>query len=120
MTAVSILTQTGESGELEFRALSAGVQTTGRTAGEALDSLTKRLDSALRGTVVVIQSFDPDEHFSREQRERLRSLTQRLTDAKCGGTPLEVSEQAELERLVELEQLAALQRSRRLSEAVGK
>lgn len=114
MTAVAILSESVNGSGTQYRAVGGGIQTVGRSPGEALDSLTARLAPSESGTVIVIQSFAPDQFFSAADRQRLADLTARWRDARDSGGCLNPAEQAELERLTQAEQDAALRRTAEL------
>ncbi|HZT56992.1 MAG TPA: hypothetical protein VFA21_00055 [Pyrinomonadaceae bacterium] len=105
MTTITILPE--KAGR--YRAVAGDKESTGRTAGEALDALASQLADDEAGTLVIVQNRKADQFFSATQQERLAELTrQRETGA------LSPSEEKELERLVESE----LDGARRRAEAL--
>jgi hypothetical protein len=60
-----------------YRAPAGDKESTGRTAGEALDALTSQLEEEERGTLVIVQNRKADEFLSAGQQERLTELTRR-------------------------------------------
>ena len=120
MTKVAILPEVSEQGEKLYRAIAGGCQSLARTAGAALDALTAQLPADRAGTLVVVQSQEPDEFFTAHQQERLRHLMARWRVAREAGTVLAAAEQAELEALVDAEVLAADDRAAALSAALGR
>lgn len=94
MTTITILPEKADS----YRALAGDKESTGRTAGEALDALTSQLADDEGGTLVVVQNHKADEFFSAAQQERLTELMQ-LRQART----LSSEEERELENLVEAE-----------------
>ena len=60
MTTVAILPVSDASGERIYRAIAGDKQSTGRTAGEALDALTAQLEGGEFSTLLLIQSFHLD------------------------------------------------------------
>ena len=105
MTTITILPEKADS----YRALAGDKESTGRTAGEALDALTTQLEDEESGTLVIVQNRRADEFFSAAQRARLSKLM-RLRRAGA----LSADEESELEGLVEAE----LDGARRRAEAL--
>jgi len=103
-----------------YRAVSGGRQSTGGTPGQALDALTAQLDEAEVGTLVVIQLQQADEFFKAAQRGRLEELMARWRAARECGKALPNDEQAELERLVDVEVEAAGRRAEAAAHSVGR
>lgn len=81
-----------------FRAVAGDKQSTGRTAGEALDRLDDQLSGEENGTLVIVQNRRADIFFSESERQRLTGLMNR-----CAAQKLTSAEEAELERLIETE-----------------
>jgi RNA polymerase sigma factor (sigma-70 family) len=81
-----------------YRALAGEKESTGRTPGEALDALTKKLAAEDRGALVIVQDYKADEFFGAAQQERLGEL---MELRKAGR--LTAEEESELENLVEVE-----------------
>src|SRR2546426_3522760 len=103
MTKVAILPVPSESGRISYKALARDKESTGRTAGEALDSITAQLASEETGTIVIVQNFRPDRFFSAEQQQRLGTLMQNWRSARDRGAELIPADQAELDGLIEAE-----------------
>ena len=78
MTRVAILPVPSESGRISYKALASDKESTGRTAGEALDSITAQLPSDESGTLVIVQNFRPDRFFSAPLSLLLRLGTYRF------------------------------------------
>jgi hypothetical protein len=111
MTTVSILPLSDTNGEKFYRAVSGDKQSTGKTAGQALDALTHQLGlSAFEGPL-VIQSFRSDPFFSFEQQQRLSELMILWHSARDQGQELLSDQQAALDSLVEAELRAATART---------
>lgn len=72
MTTITILPEKADS----YRALAGDKESTGRTAGEALDAITSQLSDEEGGTLVIVQNHKADEFFNAAQRERLTELMQ--------------------------------------------
>jgi hypothetical protein len=111
MTTVAILPVSDASGERIYRAVAGDKQSTGKTAGEALDALTAQLESDEFSTLLIIQSFRPDWFFSTEQQQRLSKLMNLWRTARDQGQSLPLEQQAELDSLVEAELKAATART---------
>ena len=120
MTKVAILPEQSEQGEMVYRAIAGGHQSLARTAGAALDALTAQLPAGETGTLVIVQSQQPDEFFTTEQQERLRGLMARWRAAREAGATLTPTEQTELDALVDAEVQAAGKRAAALCAALGR
>ena len=120
MTKVAILPEVSERGEKVYRAVARGRQSLAKTAGAALDALTAQLPPEEAGTLIVVQSQQPDEFFTVQQQERLRELMARWRAARDAGASMTSAEQAELEALVDAEVHAAGRRAAELSAALGR
>lgn len=94
MTTIAILPETNDS----YRAVAGDKESTGRTAGEALDALASQLEDAESGTLVIVQNHKADQFFNAAQQERLTALMQLRNDGN-----LSLEEESELESLVEAE-----------------
>lgn len=53
MTTITIVPESVEKDEISYRAIAGTAQSKGRTAGEALDALTRQLSEAETGTLVI-------------------------------------------------------------------
>jgi hypothetical protein len=111
MTTIAILPDAPGSPDTTFRAIADGKQSTGRTAGEALDALTAQLDPAQVGTLIIVQQSRPDEFFTADQQNRLAELMDRWRAARDTGKTLSAHEQSELDSLVDAELRAATARA---------
>jgi hypothetical protein len=111
MTTVSILPISDANGERIYRAIAGDKQSTGRTAGEALDALTAQLEGDEFNALLVIQNFRPDWFFSVEQQKRLSELMSLWRAARDQGQTLPPEQQIELDSLVEVELKAATART---------
>lgn len=111
MTTVAILPVSNASGERIYRAVAGDKQSTGKTAGEALDALTAQLESDEFSTLLIIQSFRSDWFFSAEQQKRLSNLMNLWRTARDQGQTIPPEEQTELDSLVEAELKAATART---------
>lgn len=115
MTTVAILPETEETGGMQFRAVGAGKASVGRTAGEALDALTAQLDAG-GGTLLVVQSRQPDAFFSAAQQQRLTELMTHWRTARDTANSLPSAVQAELDALTRAELAAAAARANALAD----
>lgn len=97
-----------------YRALSGDKESTGRTAGEALDALTSLLTEEEGGPLVIVQTHKPDRHFNAAQQERLAELM-RLREAGS----LTAEDERELEDLVVVELCGAIERTKGMMDAAG-
>jgi hypothetical protein len=105
MTTITILPEKADS----YRAVAGDKESTGRTAGEALDALTSQLADEEGGTLVIVQNRKADQFFSSAQQGRLAELMSRRGDGTASS-----KEEKELEGLVEAE----LDGARRRAEAL--
>lgn len=113
MTDVSIHRDASGTSEVRYRAVAGNHQSTGRTAGEALDALNARLGPAESGSLVVVQQFQSDPFFSEEQFDRMRHLLDHRDT-------LNDTERIELEALVKEELTASAKRTEALADALGR
>jgi hypothetical protein len=111
MTTVAILPVSNANGEKLYRAIAGNKQSTGKTAGEALDALTAQLEGNELDTLLIIQSFRPDWFFTTEQQQRLSDLMNLWRTPRDEGQTLPPEQQAELDSLVEAEFKAATART---------
>src|SRR5262245_25869964 len=115
MTTISVLSPPdAKSG---YRAIAAGVEASGQTAGQAIDALVEQTGESPGATLIVIQPKAGDEFFSDEQRNRLADLMARWRAARDSGTPFPPNDQAELDALIAAELDAAVARSAALLRA---
>ena len=105
MTTITILPEKSDS----YRAVAGDKESTGRTAGEALDALASQLEDEESGTLVIVQNRKADEFFDAAQQTRLTELM-RLR----GVRTLSPEEEGELERLIEAELAGARERAEAL------
>ncbi|WP_017328420.1 hypothetical protein [Synechococcus sp. PCC 7336] len=120
MTTVAILPESDSSGNRRFRAISGDKQSTGKTAGEALDALTAQIEYSEASPFILIQSFQPDSLFTAVQQQRLTELMQLWRAARDRSEPFPPALQAELEHLTEAELKAATARSANLMQQLDR
>jgi hypothetical protein len=65
MTKVAILPVTTDQGDMAYRAIAGAKQSSGATAGAALDALTAQLSADETSTLIIVQSLRPDQHLYR-------------------------------------------------------
>src|SRR5438874_1555908 len=94
MTTITILPEEKDS----YRAVAGDKESTGRTAGEALDALTAQLTEQEGRAFIVMLNRNADEFFTAAQQQRLGELM-RLREA---GT-LSPTDAQELAALIEAE-----------------
>lgn len=111
MTTIAILPEKPGS----YRAVTGNKESTGRTAGEALDALAVQLPDDDNGTLVIVQNYKADRFFNVAQQRRLNELM-----ALRAERNLNVAEETELEELVEAELDGARIRSESLSDEIFK
>jgi hypothetical protein len=119
MTTIEILPEI-TSEQTIYRAISGQQQATGATPGQALDQIEQVLsaqEEPPRGeTLVILQRFRPDNLFSAQQQARLEELMEQFHQSVDTSESLPRQTQHELERLVEDEWLASIERSTRILE----
>ncbi|HLP88911.1 MAG TPA: hypothetical protein VK184_10025 [Nostocaceae cyanobacterium] len=69
MTTVAILPISNTSGEKSYCAIAGDKQGVGKTAGQALDALTTQLGEVEFRALLIIDNFQPDQFFTREQQQ---------------------------------------------------
>ena len=111
MTTVAIVPETTRRGAIRYRAISRLAQSTGASAGAALDALTRQLPDGDAGTLVVVQHMRPDDHFPEVSRRRLAELMTLSHAAADSGHALSPDASAELGVLVDEELDAVIARS---------
>jgi hypothetical protein len=120
MTRVAILPEVTADGKKRFRAVAGEVQTVGATVGQALDAISSQISDSGPGTLFVVQSFEPDQYFNADQQRRLGELMALWRRAQESGQALPVSEQSELDALIQAEFRGAEARSRAMLAARGR
>jgi DNA-binding transcriptional regulator YbjK len=119
MTTIAIVPESTGVDSLTWRAFAGEKESSGRTAGQALDALTSQLDESELSTLVIVQRLLPDRFFTAEQRQRLQELMSRWRAARDKNEEFNPSEQAELEALVEAEMEGATQRAEAIIDELG-
>ncbi|MFE1745839.1 hypothetical protein [Coleofasciculus sp. H7-2] len=117
MTTIEIVSEASAEQTI-YRAICGVQQATGATPGQALDMLEKEL--ATQGfresgnTVIIVQRFRPDNFFTADQQLRLGELMDRFHQTSVVGEAFAPAEKQELERLVEAEWNAAIERAKEI------
>ena len=119
MATVSILPISDSNGETHYQAIAGKLSSTGKTAGQALDGLTAQLEETEPGSLLVLQSFQPDSFFGAKQQAQLSTLMEQWRSARDEGKELSSSQQQELDNLVETELKAATARAKTLFGTIG-
>ena len=119
MTKVAIIPVPSENGTIVYNAVSGEKQTSGKTAGEALDAITTQLADDEGNTLIIVQRGHPDRFFGVAQQKRLQELMDRWRTARDNNDSLAKPEQLELEKLVEMELQASKDRATALMNELG-
>lgn len=120
MTKVAILPVPTTQGQLSYRAVSGEKRSSGLTPGAALDALTAQFSADETSTLVIVQSFRPDQFFSVAQQQRLAELMAQWRIARDSDLPFPPEAQTELATLVEMELQAATARATALADDAGR
>jgi hypothetical protein len=110
MTKVAILQMPTVPEDMRYWAIGNNKQSFGKTAGEALDSLTAQL-SEETSAIVIVQNRRPDVFFTEAQQQQLAELMSRWRALRDQGLELSTKDQRELETLVEAELHASAART---------
>lgn len=114
LDTIEIVREQWDAQQILYRAIRGEQQAAGATPGQALDSLERML--AVRGkegetgTLIIVQRFRPDAFFTAQQQARLEALMNRFHTVRETGQVLNPEEKQELERLVDAEWQAAIER----------
>lgn len=112
MQTISIETIANTNGDLVYRAVMGDRQSTGKTAGAALDALTVQIGSQEINGFLLIQSYQPDQFFTAQQQKRLAELMSIWSTATDLGDLLPSEQQLELDNLIEAELYATAERAK--------
>ena len=74
MTPITIMPDSPGSPTTSYRAVTGKKQSSGQSAGQALDALNAQLSEEEAGTLVVVQHLRPDRFFTAAQQQRLEEL----------------------------------------------
>jgi hypothetical protein len=100
------------NGDLVYRAAMGDRQSTGKTAGAALDALTVQIGSQEINGFLLIQNHQPDQFFTAQQQQRLAELMSIWRTATDRGDLLQSEQQLELDNLIEAELYATAERAK--------
>lgn len=120
MTTVAIVPIPTEAGGQTYQAVAGRHMAAGDTAGQALDALTAQFPDVESESLLIVQRFRPDHHFSEPQQQRMSDLMVRWRDARDAGAAWSAEDQAELESLVNAELQASGQRAEDVAKGLGK
>ena len=112
MQTISIETIANPNGDLVYRAAMGDRQSTGKTAGAALDALTVQIGSQEINGFLLIQNHQPDQFFTAQQQQRLAELMSIWRTATDRGYFLQSEQQLELDNLIEAELYATAERAK--------
>jgi hypothetical protein len=112
MKTISIKTVTTTDGERLYQAILGTQSSTGKTAGEALDDLTTKMENQEINGFLFLQVNEPDQFFTAPQQERLAELKSLWQVARDQGNTLSIEQQTELDDLMVLEMDAVIDRSK--------
>jgi hypothetical protein len=114
MQTISITSIETINGDRLYRAAMGDRQSTGKTAGKALDALTIQMGSTKIQGFLFLPSDQPDKFFTAEQQRRLAELMSVWRDARDRGASLPDEQQAELDTLIEAELYATADQAKYL------
>jgi hypothetical protein len=112
MQTISIETIANPSGDLVYRAAMGDRQSTGKTAGAALDALTVQMGSQEINGFLLLQNYQPDQFFTAQQQQRLTELMSIWRTTQDRGDLLPPEQQSELDDLIEAELYATAERAK--------
>jgi len=111
MSTITILPEGTAAPPTSFRAIAGATESSGKTAGEALDAINEKLTGADAVRLVVLHSNCPDPLFTAVQQKRLAELMQWWRIARDTSVALPPDLHAELDSLVDAEMRAAAERA---------
>jgi hypothetical protein len=117
MSKVAVLGVPEKEGVLSYVAFQGEKQGVGTTVGKALDALTAQVPM-VGSMVVIVQRLQPDAFFGAPDQARLAELIEGWQAAQAKGLTLPVSEQKELESLIEKELKASEYRAAALAQTL--
>jgi hypothetical protein len=112
MQTILIETIANPNGDLVYRAAMGNRQSTGKTAGAALDALTVQIGSQEINGFLLLQNYQPDQFFMAKQQQRLAELMSIWRAAQDLGDTLPREQQSELDDLIEAELDATAERAK--------
>jgi hypothetical protein len=111
MQTISIGTISSTNGDRLYRAASGNRQSTGKTAGAALDALTAQMENQEIEGFLLLQNHQPDRFFTALQQQRLTELMSGWRTARDTGDSFPIDLQSELDALIDAELNATADRS---------
>ncbi len=118
MQTISITTVSATNGDQLYHAVMGSQQSTGKTAGEALDALTMQIGNTELNGFLLLPNFQPDQFFTAHQQQRLTELMSSWRVAHDRGEELPLGQQAELDKLIEAELYATAERAKSIIDQV--
>jgi hypothetical protein len=119
---ISIVPIASPNGDRLYRAASGDRQSTGKTAGAALDALTAQMETQQIEGFLLLRNHQPDRlgalrdrFFTAQQQQRLTELMSLWRTARDVGDSFSPDLQSELDALIEAELDATAARWRSLS-----
>jgi hypothetical protein len=113
MQTISITTVSATNGDRLYRAaMGSSQQSTGKTAGKALDALTMKIGSVEVNGFLLLPNFQPDQFFTAHQQQRLTELMNSWRVVRDRGEELSPDQQTELDNLIETELYATAERAK--------
>ena len=112
MQTILIETIANPNGDLVYRAAMGDRQSTGKTAGAALDALTVQIGSQEIKGFFLFQNYQLDQFFTAQQQQRLTELMLMWRAAQDLGDLLPPEQQSELDGLIEAELHATAERAK--------
>jgi hypothetical protein len=112
MQTISIETIATTNGDRVYRAAIGDRQSTGKTAGEALDALTVQMGNQEINGFLLLPSYQPDQFFTVQQQQRLTELMSIWRTARDRGETIPPEQQSELDDLIEAELYATAERAK--------
>lgn len=119
MTTVTILPEAVSVDHVEYRAIAGRRQACASTPGAALDALSVQLPPEETGTLVIVQTHQPDRFFAATETRRLQELMSLWRAARDAGTTLPPDQAAELQALIDAEVRASGERAAAIVAGLG-
>lgn len=117
MQTISIGTIASPTRDRLYRAASGDRQSTGKTAGEALDALTAQMEDREIQGFLLLHNHQPDRFFTAQQQQRSTELMSLWRTARDVGDSFPSALQSELDALIEAELDATSARWSKISHA---
>ena len=85
MTRVTVLRESIDPTGETYRAVAGGIQSAGRTAGEAVAALAAQLPEGDAATLILVRDLRADDSYATDQRDRLKRLMAKWRAARDTG-----------------------------------